>query len=428
MALQAQSGVDPPLDRQRRALIVACVGNAVEYYDFALYAGFSTVLTAVLTPGGWAGFATVFAVFAVSCLFRPLGSLVFGLRADRSGRRPALAGTIVLMAVSTAAIGLLPPWAVIGAAAPVCLLGLRAAQAYSAGGEIGVSVAYLTEVSPPGQRGRYGQWCIGTAAAGLAAGLGVTALTAALLDPAALAAWGWRIPFLFALPLGAIGLFLRRRQIESPLFVAPTGKVRVAKVLKENLPTVRRCFLLAAAFSAAFNVWFLFLPSYLTTTGTISLVSALISALTGLVAAALTAPLFGHLSDRVGRRPVLIGANTTLAVVLLPLYLWTGSGSVVAAVTGSVVVGVILSAFVLPAFLAEQFPTRVRSTGLGLAYGLGSALVGGTAPLVATILSRLAPVAAVPAYLTVLVLAALAATIRLAEKPEMTAAAVVGES
>src|SRR6476661_1223230 len=137
----------PSLAARRRALVAVCAGNSMEWYDFALFAGSATVIAAVLTPGGWAGFTTVFAVFAMSCLFRPLGSLLIGARADRSGRRSTLAATILLMAGATAAIGLLPSWAVIGIAAPLCLLGLRAIQAFSAGGEIGVSVAYLTEFS-----------------------------------------------------------------------------------------------------------------------------------------------------------------------------------------------------------------------------------------------------------------------------------------
>src|SRR6478752_9675208 len=148
MSTDTLPAVGPPAAGYRRSLMGACVGNVVEWYDFALYAGSATVIAAVLTPGGWAGFTTVFAVFAMSCLFRPLGSLLIGARADRSGRRSTLAATILLMAGATAAIGLLPPWAVIGAAAPVLLLGCRALQAFSAGGEIGVSVAYLTEISP----------------------------------------------------------------------------------------------------------------------------------------------------------------------------------------------------------------------------------------------------------------------------------------
>lgn len=399
---------------------MACLGNVVEWYDFALYTGLATVLTAVLTPGGWDGLLTVFAVFAVSCLFRPIGSLVIGMRADRSGRRPTLAATILLMSASTAAIGALPPWAVIGVAAPLCLLALRALQAFSAGGEIGVSVAYLTEMSVAGERGRFGQWYIATVAAGFAAGLGVSAILAGRLDPTELEAWGWRIPFLLALPLGAVGVYLRSRQMESPLFRAGQDPIRPLHVLTQNVPTVRRCFLIAGSYSASFTVWFLFLPSYLTGTGATSLAAALVAALAGLLTIAVTAPMFGRLSDSIGRRPVLIAAAGALALAVVPLYWWMSSGSMLAGLAGNVIVGTVIGAFVLPAFLAEQFRTEVRATGIGLAYGISSAVVGGTAPLVATLLSRHAAPAAVPAYLAVWALAALVAVVR---SPETAPAA-----
>src|SRR6476646_11040671 len=128
MNVHAVPAIAVPGLGHRKTLIAACVGNVVEWYDFALFAGSATVIAAVLTPGGWAGFTTVFAVFAMSCLFRPLGALVIGARADRMGRRSVLAATIVLMAGATVAIGLLPPWTAIGVAAPLCLLALRAAQ------------------------------------------------------------------------------------------------------------------------------------------------------------------------------------------------------------------------------------------------------------------------------------------------------------
>jgi MHS family proline/betaine transporter-like MFS transporter len=398
MAVTALPVEGSPVASHRRALFAACAGNAVEWYDFALFGAAATVLAAVLSPGGWAGLITVFSVFAASCLFRPLGSLLIGARADRSGRRPVLAGTILLMAFATFAIGLLPPWSVIGLAAPLSLLGLRAAQAFSAGGEIGVSVAYLTEIRPPERRGRTGGWYLSSLACGLALGLGVTALVTGLLDAQELAAWGWRIPFLLALPLGGVGWYLRRRVAESPLFVPAQQRVSPRSVWRSHRSTVLRCFLLAGAYSAVFNVWFVFLPAYLTTTDVSPLPWSLAGALFGLSALAIAAPMFGKIADRVGRRPVLIGATMAIAVTIVPLYSWILSGSTSALLIGNGVIGAIAAAFVLPAFLAEQFPNRVRATGIGLAYGIGSAVIGGTAPLLATVLSRQTP-ALVPGYL-----------------------------
>lgn len=440
-----------PVIGDRRALLAACAGNVVEWYDYAIYSGSATVLAAVLAPGGWAGITTIFAVFATSCLLRPLGSLVAGARADRLGRRRTLATMILMMAAATVAIGLLPPWTAIGVLAPLCLLALRAVQAFSVGGQLGVSVAYLIEFSPAGSRGRLGGWYLSTVAVGLAIGLGMTAAVAALVDTATLHSWAWRVPFLLAIPLGLVGLYFRTRAAETPDFHHDPGRdsradsgphavsqslagtpvrprvrprVRPTVVLRENLPTIRRCFLLAAAYSAAFNIWFVFVPSYVTTAGHNSLAVSLACAMVGLVSTAIAAPFFGRLSDRIGRRPVLIGGCSVLVVAGIPVYLCAVSGSAAALLVGNVIVGVTVAAFVLPSYLAEQFTAAVRATGLGWAYGIAAAVIGGTAPLLATVLAQRAPVAAVPAYIAVWAIAALVAVLRSSE----TAPALAGLS
>ena len=416
MTTESLTGSARAEDGSRRGLIAACAGNAVEWYDLALLSGTASVIAAVLTPGGWAGFTTVFAVFATSWLFRPLGSLIIGARADRLGRRSMLAITILMMALATFAIGLLPPWSMIGLLAPLGLFGLRAMQAFSVGGEIGVSVAYLSELGRGDRRGQVGGWYLSTVAIGLALGLGVTAVLATLLEPAALASWGWRVPFLLALPLGAIGVYLRRQLAESPSFAGAAAsapeRVRPAAVLRDHLPSIRRCMAIGGAYSAAFNVWFLFVPSYLAASGAASLGMALGGALVGLIVLAGSAPIFGRLSDRRGRRPVLIGATTALAIGIVPLYLWAMGGSTAALLTGNVLIGMVVAAFVVPAFFAEQFPVRVRATGIGLSYGISSAVIGGTAPLLATVLSRQVAPGLVAGYLAVWAALALVAVLR----------------
>jgi len=272
----------------------------------------------------------------------------------------------------------------------------------------------VSEYSPAPRRGLNGGWYLSTIAVGLAAGIGVTALLAAVLDPATFQTWGWRLPFLFALPLGMVGLYLRLRLDETPPFRASPRHqwVRPTVVLRDHRPAIGRGFLLACAFSAAFNVWFVFFPSYLSAGGHSTVARSLSGALVGLLTVVVTAPVLGRLSDRVGRRPLLIGACGTLLVAIVPLYLWVAQGSTQALVVGNVVVGVAVAAVVLPSFLADQFPVRVRATAIGLAFGIGSAVVGGTTPLIASVLSAHAPSVAVPGYVALWLVGGLVAALR----------------
>jgi MHS family proline/betaine transporter-like MFS transporter len=398
----------------RRTLLAACVGNATEWYDFAIFGAFATVLASVFFPtGNRAGaLAATFAVFATSFVMRPVGALVVGPLADRIGRRAVLPAVVGLMAVATGGIGLLPPWSSIGVAAPAALLILRMVQGFSAGGELGSSVTFLVESAPESQRGRYGGWHTASAAVGLAAGIGSAALLSILLSRSELEQWGWRLAFLLALPVGLISVYIRLRLAEPPAFQQLLGEVtrpRITDVLRMHPRDVRSGFVLVAALTLAYNVWFVFMPSYVAYRFTVPLGPALGCAVAGLGAATIAAPLMGRLSDRIGRRPVLLGATVALTAAVLPCFVLARSGSVGYLLVSSVVMGAVLGSLALPAFLAELFATAVRTTGLSLTYGVGSAVVGGTAPLVATVLTGVGADWLVAAY--VLAVAGLAAAV-----------------
>jgi MFS transporter, MHS family, proline/betaine transporter len=209
-------------DARRRALVAGCVGNLVEWYDFALYGAFATVLAAAFFPASdpASGLLAALAVFGVAFLARPAGALLFAHFGDRLGRRRALAASILLMAVVTAAIGLLPGYGSIRWLAPALLVLLRARQGVAVGGEYGGSAAFVIEYAPVGRRGGYGGWQWATVALGLAAGIATAALLSANLDGPALRGWGWRLAFLLALPLGLVGLWIRLRIEETPGFRA----------------------------------------------------------------------------------------------------------------------------------------------------------------------------------------------------------------
>jgi MFS transporter, MHS family, proline/betaine transporter len=256
---------------RRRALISSCVANIIEWYDFAIFGAFASVLATVLLPpeATEAALVSIFAVFATSFLARPVGALTAGVRADRRGRRRILVAMLLLMAGATGAIGLLPTWSAVGLVAPLSLVILRLLQGFSSGGQITTSITFLTEFAPDKRRGWYGGWHTATVAIGLALGSSAAAVASAALTAAQLADWGWRIPFLVALPLGLIGLFIRLRLSETPAFRRDTGKQvtsrQLAAVWREHRPALMTGFILVAVQSGAFNLWFVFLPAHLAT-------------------------------------------------------------------------------------------------------------------------------------------------------------------
>ncbi|MFG2291869.1 MFS transporter [Streptomyces sp. NPDC048603] len=391
----------PPARRRqaRRALVAASVGNFVEWYEFGVYGAFATVIAArFFTPEGGdrtEALIGTYAAFAVAFFFRPLGALLFGRFADRAGRRPALIAAVCLMSGATALIGLLPAYSAIGAAAPWVLTLLRAVQGLSAGGEFGGAVSIVTESAPPGRRGRHGAWQSFTVALGLLAGAGAAAGLATVLSESALHAWGWRVPFLLALPMGAVALWLRLRLPEpnartsaiTPITATvPTpGELRPARAIPLGIARIM-------GWSAAGYTFLVVLPSYLQATLGTSFQHALIAtclANAGFAAAVLPA---GSLSDRLGRRAVMLAGSVLVVLFAVPLLHQLRAPGVPVAVKAALLVAAGATIGLLagpgPALLAEMFPTRVRSTGLGVAYALSNAVFSGCAGLIVTALVR----------------------------------------
>src|SRR5919197_646127 len=402
----------------RRALIATCIGNFVEWYDFAIYGAFATVIARTYFPSAdqTAGLLGTFAIFAGAFLFRPLGAILFGRRGDRSGRRGVLATVIILMSLATAGIGLLPGTASIGLLAPILLVVLRCAQGLSVGGEASSASGFVIEHAPAGRRGTYGAWLWATLALGLAAGIGTSALLVGLLPRADVQTWGWRVAFLLALPLGLIGLYLRLRLDETPHFRAverarAVARRPVAETIRVGRGRALVGFGLVADASLSFNTFFVFLPNHLATTQRLPLSRALAAALGGLAVMAAASPALGRLSDRVGRRPLLAAGTLGLLVGTVPAYLLIHQATPVGLALGYLLVGGAIACFVLPSFLSELFPTRVRSTALALTYGLASALLGGTAPLLDSLLVRRTGNPLAPAWYAVAVTAAAAAAL-----------------
>lgn len=369
-----------------RAVSAACVGNVMEWYDFAVYGAFAGVLGRVFFPadGANALFAA-FAVYGVAFLVRPFGALVVGRLGDARGRKPALVVVVMMMSVATAAVGLLPTYAAVGLVAPLLLVALRCLQGFAAGGELGVSAVFIAEQAPADRRGRWCAWHTATMVLGIALALAVAAVIVAVVPADELDDGWWRVAFLLAIPLGYVGVYLRRRAEETPLFLdaaAQQTRARSESTWEAHRGGLVTGFAVVAAGSLAFNTFFVYLPNAVAADTAIELDQALAMAFAGLAVAVISALLSGRLSDRVGRRPVVLAATGVLTVTGVPLVGWASSGSLMGLVIADVVAGLLVGAALSVAMLTEMFPTAVRARAVAMSAGLATALIGGTAPLV----------------------------------------------
>ena len=395
----------------RRSLVGGCVGNLIEWYEFGVYGYFATIIATNFFAAEGASdleaLAKAYASFAIAFFFRPVGAFLFGRLGDRFGRRPVLVLVLLVMALGTALIGLLPTRETIGAAAPWLLTLVRIIQGLSAGGEFGGAVSLMTEHAPPGKRGRYGSWQSFTVALGLLGGAGTAALLATLMSEDSLMAWGWRIPFLLALPLGLAALWVRLKVEETPVFrevasatAAPPQDTRRAETSTPKAVVLGIARLMGWA--AAGYTFLVVMPSYLQVALGASFKESLVAGVvanTGFAASILPA---GALSDRVGRRPVMLAGAVSIAVLALPMLNLLQAEDTSDALRFALVflAGAIvgLMAGPGPAMLSEMFHTRVRYTGLGVSYALANAVFAGSAGLIITELIKRSGNKDIPAY------------------------------
>jgi MFS transporter, MHS family, proline/betaine transporter len=392
--------------RTRRSLVAGTVGNFVEWYEFGAYGFFATVIAANFfsstSTSDAESLIKTYASFALAFFFRPIGAAVFGRVGDRIGRRPTLILVLLLMAGSTTLIGVLPTYATVGAAAPWLLTLVRALQGLSAGGEFGGAVSIMTEFAPKTKRGLYGAWQSFTVALGLLAGAGLAAILATTLSEEALNDWGWRVPFLVALPLGLVALWLRLKLEETPNFARvqerepePAAAGEVAKAIALGIGRLM-------GWSAAGYTFLVVMPSYLQATLNATFQQALVATVLANLGFALSILPAGWLSDRIGRRPVMATGAALVVVLALPLMNLLQdkeSGNAakgIAVFVAGLVVG--LMAGPGPAMLAEMFRTRARYTGLGLAYSLSNAVFSGSAGLIITELIKRTDNIDIPAW------------------------------
>lgn len=414
----------PADPRTRRRAVAACfVGNFVEWFDYAAYGYLATTIAVVFFPASdpTTALLATFAVFAISFVVRPFGGLVWGHFGDRIGRREALSLSILLMSAATFAIALLPTYAQVGILAPLLLLLIRLVQGFSAAGEYAGASAFLAEYAPEGRRGLYASVVPASTAAGLLLGSLLVAVLTAVLDESAMTSWGWRLPFLLAAPLGLIGRYIRVRLEDTPRFRELEQTHQVAQAPFRELFARHRGRLLVALGVTCLNaVGFYTILSYMPTylseqlgfgaTESFTATSIALASYIGLIFG------MGILSDRLGRRTMLIAAGGLFAVLSVPLFGMLDTAGFVGIVLVQIALGALLTMNdgTLPSFLSELFPTRVRYSGFAVSFNTANAVFGGTAPFVATFLiaatgSDLAPAWYLVAAAVVAVLAMLAA-------------------
>ena len=422
------------------ALAGVALGHLVELYDFAVFAASASILAKVVTPGQ-GGLTSVFVVLAAALLVRPLGAVLVGRVADLTGRRIPFLAMTLLMLVSTAAVGLLPSAATAGVGALIGLTLLRLLQAFSVGGETSTSVSYLFELAPADRRGLYGGVHLAAAAVGMALGIGTVLAVQTLLTPAQLLAWGWRLPFLLALPLGLATFALRRRLVESRAFAhtrrrgadhteADRAVTGARSLVRRHPRTILAGLLLGGAFSVTVNVWFVVLPGILLAAGRQGAGVVLGGAVAGLLACAGSAPLRrpperprrpARRADHRVRRAVPRVADPPQGCrdgpVAGPLSSWPASRQEWPCRVSC-----------WRRRLPEAFETRDRATGVGLTFGVGGAVLGGLAPLLATWLHGPGSTTALVLYATacaVLAAAALAWSVARADVSSADNGAIV---
>ncbi len=410
-------------DIDKRSIVAGAIGNMLEWYDFAVFGFVAPAIGSQFFPSEdrLAGLLNTFAVFAVGYLARPLGGMLFGHLGDRIGRKRALQLSIIMMAVPTSLIAVLPTHAEIGVWAAVLLVLLRLAQGFSVGGEFIGSVCYLVEVAPANKRGFYGSYAVFSTVGGMLLGSAVAAALNLALSPEAIAAWGWRLPFFGGIVLGFTGWNLRRHLLETPAFEDIVRQDKTSlhpglRALRQMPFEVTQVGVMVMLLGVGIYTLFIWMPTYLTHILVPPVPHALIVNTLAMILMIALMPVAGRLTDRAGYKPVLVGAMIATAVAVYPLFVWIDTGGLTAMIVAMIVFAVVNGFLQGPTPLAmvDQFPVEIRYSAMAAGYNVSMAVFGGTAPLVTTwLISKTGNLAAPAWYVAAIAAVSAAATLTL---------------
>lgn len=409
----------------KKVATASFIGNFVEWFDYASYVYLATILTTVFFPdiSPASGLLATFGVFALSFIIRPLGGIFWGHYGDKIGRKHALSLSIIIMSLATFAIAFLPSFNQIGVWAPVLLLVLRLIQGFSASGEYAGASAFLVEYAPTHKRGFYASIVPASTAAGLLLGSLFVSGMHLFLSPEDMHSFGWRLPFLLALPLGYVGRYIRLRLEDSPKFREMEKSQQISHApISLLLSQHKRALIIAIGVTmlnaVGFYIILSYMPTYMSVELGVSESESFAATTIALVAYIGFIFVMGKLSDHFGRKTMLILASLAFVILTVPLFSQLGTVGFVGVVLIQIVFGAMLTMNdgTLPCFLSEIFPTKVRYSGFALSFNLANAIFGGTAPFVATWLIQVTGNKLAPAWY--LVAAALIAMIAMAASKE----------
>lgn len=396
----------------KRVTAAGAIGSFVEWYDYGIYGLLAGSISLVFFPGDAdSALLLTYAGFAVSFAIRPFGGAICGYLGDRIGRKRLLAALILLISGATAAIGLLPTYAAIGWAAPALLILLRLLQGFSAGGEVAGAMSFVAEHADDKRRGFTTSWLPVGSFLSLLTGSLLARLLIETLGQDAMDSWAWRIPFLVAVPLGAVGFYIRSKLEDTPRFQAVVesrgvarNPVKEALTSREHLKAIGLAIALPAVNGPGYYIVFVYMPTYLSTELKFTPSNGLLVTAAGLLAIIIAIPFMARLSDRIGRKPVLAASALAMAVLGYPCFQLIAQGSTATAALGAVLLAAAFAghAGVIQVTLTELFPTRVRYSAYSIGFSITTAVFGGAAPLLMTYLIERTGDKSVPSYAVVL--------------------------
>lgn len=392
-----------------KTIFAACIGNVVEWYDFSIYAYMAAIISVNFfeTQEPITALLATFAAFAVGFIIRPLGGFVIGVYGDKVGRKSALSTAIILMALGTFMIGVLPTYETIGIFAPILLVIARLIQGFSAGGEWTGGATFIVEHAEESTKGFWGSFHMVSVNIGMLLGSVTGVLLTTFMSEEILYSWGWRIPFIIGGIIGLIGLYMRINMEETPEFKTVKEKRKVKeekpKIIVTLIHTYKEvlvCIGITVFWTVAVYGLLTYMPVYLSDILGLSSQLSFLANTFSLILLIILTPIAGYLSDKFGRKQLLLTSTIGTLILIYPLFLMMASGSFPIIVTAVLILAALIATFNGPAVvtLVELFPANIRYSSFSVGYNIAIAAFGGTAPFISTYLIQVTGVTLAPLF------------------------------